>query len=212
MFVADWMTRQVITADPQESVLHAMHVMRDRGIKHLPVVKDGKLVGVISDRDIKAYCPSKATALDVYEINYLLSKASVREAMGARLLTIAPDAPVEDAAMMMLDENVGCLPVVAGETLAGIISDRDIFRALVDISGVRHGGHRICVIIADRPGTVKEVADIIRKHGFHLRGIMTSYEGVAAGSRRAVIRTTNESDFAPLRAELEKTYGSASIS
>ncbi|MBK7770354.1 MAG: CBS domain-containing protein [bacterium] len=212
MFVADWMTRQVITADPQESVLHAMHVMRDRGIKHLPVVKDGKLVGVISDRDIKAYCPSKATALDVYEINYLLSKASVREAMGARLLTIAPDAPVEDAALMMLDENVGCLPVVAGETLAGIISDRDIFRALVDISGVRHGGHRICVIIADRPGTVKEVADIIRKHGFHLRGIMTSYEGVAAGSRRAVIRTTNESDFAPLRAELEKTYGSASIS
>lgn len=212
MFVADWMTRQVITADPQESVLHAMHVMRDRGIKHLPVVKDGKLVGVISDRDIKAYCPSKATALDVYEINYLLSKASVREAMGARLLTIAPDAPVEDAAMMMLDENVGCLPVVAGETLAGIISDRDIFRALVDISGVRHGGHRICVIIADRPGTVKEVADIIRKHGFHLRGIMTSYEGVAAGSRRAVIRTTNEADFAPLRAELEKTYGSASIS
>ena len=212
MFVADWMTRQVITADPQESVLHAMHVMRDRGIKHLPVVKDGKLVGVISDRDIKAYCPSKATALDVYEINYLLSKASVREAMGARLLTIAPDAPVEDAALMMLDENVGCLPVVAGETLAGIISDRDIFRALVDISGVRHGGHRICVIIADRPGTVKEVADIIRKHGFHLRGIMTSYEGVPAGSRRAVIRTTNESDFAPLRAELEKTYGSASIS
>ena len=160
MFVADWMTRQVITADPQESVLHAMHVMRDRGIKHLPVVKDGKLVGVISDRDIKAYCPSKATALDVYEINYLLSKASVREAMGARLLTIAPDAPVEDAALMMLDENVGCLPVVAGETLAGIISDRDIFRALVDISGVRHGGHRICVIIADRPGTTDRRSEV----------------------------------------------------
>jgi acetoin utilization protein AcuB len=212
MFVADWMTRQVITADPQESVLHAMHVMRDRGIKHLPVVKDGKLVGVISDRDIKAYCPSKATALDVYEINYLLSKASVREAMGARLLTIAPDAPVEDAALMMLDENVGCLPVGGGRDAGGHhLRPRHLPR-LVDISGVRHGGHRICVIIADRPGTVKEVADIIRKHGFHLRGIMTSYEGVAAGSRRAVIRTTNESDFAPLRAELEKTYGSASIS
>lgn len=212
MFVADWMTRQVITVEPQESVLHAMHVMRDQGIKHLPVVKGGRVIGVISDRDIKAYCPSKATALDVYEINYLLSKASVGEAMGKRLLTIAPDAPVEQAALVMLDENIGCLPVVAGETLAGIISDRDIFRALVDISGVRHDGHRICVVIADRPGTVKEVADIIRKHGFHMRGIMTSYEGVAEGSRRAVIRTTNEGDFAPLRAELEKTYGSASIS
>lgn len=212
MFVADWMTREVITVEPQESVLRAMHVMRDRGIKHLPVVKDGRLAGVISDRDIKAYCPSKATALDVYEINYLLSKAAVHEAMGARLLTIAPEAPVEEAAMVMLDENIGCLPVVSGGTLAGIISDRDIFRALVDISGVRHGGHRICVVIADRPGTVKEVADIIRRHGFHLRGIMTSYEGVPEGSRRAVIRTTKAGEFAPLRAELERAYGSASVS
>lgn len=211
MFVADWMTRQVITVTPEETVLHAMHVMRERGIKHLPVVGGGRLAGVISDRDIKAYCPSKATALDVYEINYLLSKATVREAMGSRLLTIAPDASVEEAALLMLEENIGCLPVVAGETLAGIISDRDIFRALVDISGVRHGGHRICVTIADRPGTVKEVADIIRKHGFHLRGIMTSYEGVAEGFRRAVIRTTNSGDFAPLRSELERTFGGATI-
>ncbi len=212
MFVADWMTRQVITVEPHESVLHAMHLMRDRGIKHLPVVHGGKLVGVISDRDIKAYCPSKATALDVYEINYLLSKATVQEAMHKRVVSIAPDAAVEQAAMVMLDENIGCLPVVAGETLAGIISDRDIYRALVDISGVRHGGHRICVVIADRPGSVKDVADIIRKHGFHMRGIMTSYEGMAEGSRRAVIRTTNEGDFAPLRAELEKLYGGATIS
>jgi acetoin utilization protein AcuB len=212
MFVADWMTRQVITVEPEESVLRAMHIMRDHGIKHLPVVKDGHLMGVISDRDIKAYCPSKATSLDVFEINYLLSKAAVHEAMGTRLLTIAPEAPVEEAAMMMLDGNIGCLPVVAGKALAGIISDRDIFRALVDISGVRHGGHRICVIIADRPGTVKEVADVIRKHGFHLRGIMTSYEGVPEGSRRAVIRTTKAGDFEPLRTELEATYGSASIS
>jgi acetoin utilization protein AcuB len=212
MFVADWMTRQVITVGPDESVLHAMHLMRDRGIKHLPVVRDGRLLGVISDRDIKAWCPSKATSLDVFEINYLLSKAAVHEAMAARLITIAPDAPVEQAALVMLDENIGCLPVVAGETLAGIISDKDLYRALVDISGVRHGGHRICVTIADRPGTVKEVADIIRKHGFHLRSILTSYEGMAAGSRRAVIRTTNEGDFAPLRAELEKTYGGATIS
>ncbi len=212
MFVADWMTRQVVTVAPTESVLHAMHLMRDRGIKHLPVLKDGRLVGVISDRDIKAYCPSKATSLDVYEINYLLSKAAVHEAMASRLVTIEPGAPVEQAAMLMLDGNIGCLPVLEGEALAGIISDRDIFRALVDISGVRHGGHRICVVIADRPGTVKEVADIIRRHGFHLRGIMTSYEGVPEGSRRAVIRTTRTGAFEALRADLEAAYGSVAIS
>lgn len=212
MFVGDWMTVQVVTVEPSESISRAMHLMKDGGFKHLPVLKEGHLVGVISDRDIKAFCPSKATSLDVYEINYLLSKASVSEAMQSPALTIAPSDPVENAALMMLDENIGCLPVVEGGALVGIISDSDIFRALVDISGVRHGGHRICVLIADRPGSVKEVADIIRGHGFHLRGIMTSYEGVPEGLRRAVIRTTNESDFAPLRVELENKYGGVTIS
>lgn len=212
MFVADWMTRQVITVGPDDSVQRAMHLMKDHDIKHLPVVRDGKVVGVISDRDIRTYAPSRATSLDIYEVNYLLSQAVVRDAMGARLLVIAPDAPVELAAMTMLAEDVGCLPVVAGDVLVGIISDRDIFRALVDISGARHKGHRICVVIADRAGSVKEVADIVRRHGFHLRGIMTSYENQPDGTRRAVIRTTNEGDFAPLRAELERTYGSVTIS
>ena len=82
---------------------------------------------------------------------------------------------------MLFEKNIGCLPVVEGDVLVGIISDRDIFRALVDITGVRHGGHRICVTVADRPGTIREVTDIVRRHGFHLRGILSSYEGVPKG-------------------------------
>jgi len=83
------------------------------------------------------------------------------------------------------------------------ISDLDFFRALVDITGVRHGGHRICVTVADIPGTIREITDIVRRHGFHLRGILSSYEGVAKGSRRVVIRTSTEGDFPALRADLE---------
>jgi acetoin utilization protein AcuB len=183
-----------------------MHLMLGKGIKHLPVLKDGRIVGVISDRDIKAYAPSKATSLDVYEINYLLAKATVKEAMGVMLTTTTPETPVEEAALTMLEGNIGCLPVLAGDVLVGIISDRDIFRALVDITGVRHGGHRVCLTVADRPGSIREVTDLIRSHGFRLHGILTSYEKVPKGSRAVVIRTGTESDFEALRAALEKTY------
>ncbi|MHB8835295.1 MAG: CBS and ACT domain-containing protein [Candidatus Methylomirabilia bacterium] len=203
MFVADWMTRQVVTVGPDESVARAMHLMKEKGIKHLPVMGDGRLVGVISDRDINAYAPSKATSLDVFEINYLLAKAKVKDAMGAHLTTTTPETPVEAAALVMLDNNIGCLPVLEGGALVGIISDRDIFRSLVDISGVRHGGHRISLTVEDRPGTIREVTDLVRSSGFHLQGILSSYEGVAKGSRRVVVRTTKEGDFEALRGALE---------
>jgi acetoin utilization protein AcuB len=211
MFVADWMTRQVVSIGPDESVSRAMHLMRDKGIKHLPVLKDGRLVGVISDRDIRAYAPSKATSLDVYEINYLLAKATVKEAMGVLLTTTTPDTPVEVAALTMLEGNIGCLPVLEGEVLVGIISDRDIFRSLVDITGVRHGGHRVCLTVPDRPGSIRQVTDLIRSHGFGLQGILTSYEQVPHGSRRVVIRTGTAGDFESMRADLEKAYSSVRI-
>jgi len=211
MFVADWMTRQVVTVVPGDSVSHAMHAMRERGFKHLPVVRDGAVVGVISDRDIKTYSPSAATGLDIYEMNYLLAKATVQDAMGKHLVTTTADTPIEDAALVLFEKNIGCLPVVDGDVLIGIITDRDIFRALVDITGVRHGGHRICVTIADSPGTIREVADIVRRHGFGLRGILTSYEGVPKGSRQLVIRTSTAGDFAALRSELEAAYSSVRI-
>ena len=211
MFVADWMTKQVVTVVPDDSVSHAMHAMRERGVKHLPVVRAGAVIGVISDRDIKTYTPSKATGLDLYEINYLLAKATVRDAMGKHLVTTTADTPVEEAALLMFEQNVGCLPVVEGDVLVGIISDRDIFRALIDITGVRRGGHRICVTVADSPGTIREVADIVRRHRFSLQGIMTSYARSPKGSRRVVIRTSGEGDFPGLRADLEAAYAAVRI-
>ena len=122
-------------------------------------------------------------------------------------MTTTPDTPVEVAAMIMLDKDIGCLPVVDdGGRLVGIISDKDIFRALVDITGVRHGGNRICVTIEDRPGSIKEVADIVRKHNFRLQGILTSYEGVREGYRRVVIRTKGKGDFKKMKQEIEGLF------
>lgn len=206
MFVSDWMTRQVVTVGADESVSHAVHLMKEKGIRHLPVVRGRTVVGVISDRDIRDYTPSKATALDIYEINYLLAKATVEEAMSRRLTTTTPDTPVEVAALQLLDRDIGCLPVLEGDVLVGIISDQDFFRALVDITGVRRGGHRVCVALPDIPGTIRELADLVRANGFHLVGILTSYEGVPKGSRRVVIRTDTAGDFAALKAALESAY------
>ncbi len=211
VFVSDWMTIRVYTVEIDDSVMDAVKVMKEKGIKHLPVVKGEKIKGILSDRDIKEFTPSAATSLDVYELHYLLEKTKVKDIMKADVLTTTPDTPVEEAAMVLYDEMIGCLPAVENGKIAGIISDRDIFRALIDITGARYGGNRISLVLEDSPGSIKEVADIIRKYGFRLQGILTSYAGVLEGHRNVVIRTKGKGSFIGLKNELEKKYSDAKI-
>lgn len=211
MFVADWMTSNVFTVAPEDSVSEAVKLMKERRIKHLPVVKGEKVKGMLSDRDIKEFTPSAATTLDIYELHYLLAKTKVKEIMTAGVVTTAPEAPVEEAAMLLHDKRIGCLPVVEGGRLVGIISDRDIYHALIDITGVRHGGNRVSLTIEDRPGSIKEVADIIRKYGYHLQSILTSYEGVKEGYRQIMIRTKGKGSFIGLKSEIEAKFKNARV-
>ncbi len=206
MFVSDWMTRKVFTAAPDDGISDVIRLLREKDIKHIPVVKDDRLKGIISDRDIKEFSPSAASTLDVYELHYLLAKTKVKEVMKTKVYVTTPDAPIEEAAKLLHDYRVGCLPVVHEGRLAGIISHHDVFRALVDITGVRHGGHRIFMTIEDRPGSVKDVADVIRKHGFHLQSVLTSYEKVKEGYRNIVIRTSGKGQFGAMKAELQGIY------
>lgn len=211
MFVSDWMTRKVITVSPEDSIADAAKLTKEKGIKHLPVVHGEKLKGILSDRDIKEYVPTKATSLDVYELHYLLAKTKVKEVMKTKVYTTTPDTPIEEAAMLMRDQKIGCLPVIENNKVVGIISDKDIFKVLVDITGVRHGGHRVSVTVEDRPGSVREVADIIRKHGFSLQSVLTSYERVDPGYRNVVIRAKGNGKFGSLKAELMGTYKGVKI-
>jgi acetoin utilization protein AcuB len=206
MFVSDWMTKKVFIISPDDGISDAIRLMKERCVRHLPVIKAGRLRGIVSDRDIKDFSPSKATTLDFYELHYLLAKTRVREIMKTKVFTAAPDTPIEEAAMVLYDNTIGCLPVVEEGMLAGIISDKDIFRALVDITGIRHKGNRVFVTVEDRPGSIKDVADIVRKYGFSLQSILTSYERVKEGYRNIVIRTKGKGDFSRLKAELEGTY------
>src|SRR5512147_1618230 len=145
MYVSDWMTKKVYTVNADDYLSDAVLLMRERGIKHVPVLKNGRLKGILSDRDIKEYSPSKATSLDIYELHYLLAKTKIKEIMKTKVITTTSETPVEEAAMTMLDEDIGCLPVMDNDAVVGIISDRDIYRTLVDVTGVRHGGHRVYV-------------------------------------------------------------------
>ncbi len=206
MLIRDWMTSYVYTATPESSVSEVVQLMKEKKVKHLPIVSKSVVVGIVSDRGIKEYLPSKGTSLDIYELNYILAKTTIKEVMIKDVVTVHPDTPVEEACMTMFDKDIGCLPVTEQGKLVGIISDKDMFRVLVEITGVRRGGHRISLSIEDRPGSIRDLADLIRKFGFRWQSILSTSEKAAPGQRYIVIRTRGEGDFPALKKELETQY------
>jgi acetoin utilization protein AcuB len=210
MFISDWMTKKVFTVTPDDNITTAIKLLKEKKIKHLPVVKNGgSVVGILSDRDIKDYTPSKATTFEIRELNYILFTTKVKEIMVKKVITAPPTMAIEEAAMIMYDNNIGCLPVIEHNKLTGIISDKDLFRVLVDITGVRHGGNRFYVVMKDKPGVTGEVLDIVKKHGFTIDSVLTTYEGVKKGQKRVVVRTIGkEGDLDKAQSELNKLFGS----
>ena len=132
MRVSDLISGPPITIAPETPVLEARRVMQTRCIRHLLVVEDGRLVGIVTDRDIRLNMPSPATTLSVWEVNYLLARLTVREVMTKSVIVVEPNRPAEDAAILLLNEKIGALPVVDGEHLVGIVTETDFLRAFVE--------------------------------------------------------------------------------
>lgn len=131
MRVSEWMTRSVESVGPETPISEAKQLMERRKIRHLPVVEKGRLVGIVTDRDIRLNLPSPATSLSVWEINYLLARLSVGEVMTKKPITVEAGKPVTDAAKIMLDHRIGALPVVEDGQLVGIVTETDLLRAWV---------------------------------------------------------------------------------
>lgn len=132
MTVRELMTGAVISVPPETSMLDARTVMTKERIRHLPVTGPGdELLGIVTDRDIRLNLPSRATSLSVWEINHLLSKLTVCEVMTKGVITVGPDRPARDAAQLMLDHQIGALPVEDGGRLVGIVTETDMLRAFV---------------------------------------------------------------------------------
>lgn len=208
MLVKDWMSKKVITIEESDSLSEAINTLKRNKIRRLPVMRGEKLVGIVSDRDLKEAAPSKATSLDIWEVHYLMSKIKVKDVMTRHPITITPQASIEKAAIIMYDNKIGGLPVVDDkETLVGILSVQDIFGALINITGARISSYRVAVVLPDKPGSIKEVCDYMRKHDFKCVSILTTKEGVPDNQRKVIIRFQSQKEKLPqILEELNKNY------
>jgi acetoin utilization protein AcuB len=190
MLIENWMTRDVITGTPDMSMMKASKIMKEKGIARLPVVDErGVLLGIVSDRDIKEASPSKATTLDMHELYYLLSEIKLKDIMTKKVTTIKPGETIERAAALMLEHNIGGMPVVDdANRVVGVITDSDIFKVLVRITGVMEGGVQIGVRLANEPGSMVPVIDFLKDNGARLMSLLTSCEPPQVGMRDIYIR------------------------
>jgi len=176
MFVKDWMTTDVITINPDDTVLDALHAMRENKLRRIPVVENKKLVGIITEKDIKTFSPSKASTLDIYEMHNILADTLVKDVMTKNVITVSPDDPIEKAALILRDKRIGGLPVVndKGELL-GIITAIDVFDVFVEAMGMRIPGARISIVLDDRPGAIAEMARVIKQHDLNIVSLATFF-------------------------------------
>lgn len=175
MLVRERMTPNPITAAPDTSVREALQLMREKKIRRLPVVDDkGQLIGIVSEKDLLYASPSPVTSLNVWEINDLLYKLKVQKVMTPQVITVEEDQPVEEAARMMEDANVGGLPVMRGKQLVGIITESDIFKAFLQFLGGRRPGVRVTALIPNRKGTLAKITTAISSIGGDIVGLASS--------------------------------------
>jgi acetoin utilization protein AcuB len=165
MLVGERMSYPVVSVSPDMPINEALSKMKRQHIRRTPVIKDNKLVGIVSDKDLLNASPSPATSLSIWEMNYLLSKITVKDVMSKKVLTITSDTPIEEAARIMADNKVGGLPVMRGEQVVGIITETDLFKIFLELMGARESGLRVTLLINNVPGTLAKLTQAIASLG-----------------------------------------------
>jgi len=166
MLVGKRMTSHPVTVSPDISIAEAMELMTQEKVRRLPVIdKNRKLIGLVTHTDLVHASPSKATALSMWEISYLLAQVKVREVMAKKVITTTEDTPLEEAARLMADHKIGSLPVMRGDALVGIITESDIFRVFLEIFGAREKGIRLTVLAPYVKGSMAQITSAITNAG-----------------------------------------------
>lgn len=171
MLVRQRMTSSPFTTTPSASVTEAQETMRSQGVRHLPVVDGQRVVGVISENDIDAALPSKATTLSAQEATYLVSRLTVEKVMSHPVLTISPDALLEEAAVVMRDRKIEMLPVVQDDRLMGVITESDILDSFIDLLGFREHGTRLTIEARDETGVLSQMTGILASHDANIQHV-----------------------------------------
>lgn len=175
MIVRDFMTKNPIYTNPKELISNVKSTMDREQITKVPVLDEaGKLIGVITKTDLKKTMPSNATTLDIYELSYLLSKMTVEKVMKKSPITIQKDATIEEAARLMAEKGISSLIVMDGEVLSGILTKSDLFRAVVDMFGLRYDGVRASVEVCDNPGELAIISKAIADKNGKIVSVITA--------------------------------------
>ena len=182
MLVGKRMRRDVITVSPEEGIRAAMKLIREERIRHLPVTEGRRLVGIVTDRDLRRVAPSPATSLSVHELNYLLDKLKIKEVMTKEVVTVTPETTIEEAAKLIHDRKIGGLPVVEqGNELVGILTETDILEAFLEVMGIGMPQSRIELVLEDKPGAFYQVCRAIEEFNGDISSVVTAratYQGV----------------------------------
>jgi len=189
MLVRNWMNPTVISIEAQASMAEALNLLKENQIKTLPVFDRETLVGVVTDRDLKRASASDATLLEIHELLHALTRIKVRDIMSRKPITIPDTYTVEEAAEVLRDHHISGAPVMdAKGRMVGMISQNDLFNALMSLTGVKRRGIHLAFEVEDRPGSIKDLADIIRRYGGRMASILSSYDRAPQGFRHVYIR------------------------
>ena len=174
MFVAKRMTPNPTTFESTMTIADASELMRKRNFRRLPVVDNGRLVGIVTDRDLRTVAPSPATTLSIFELNYLLAKMQVKDIMHKDVITIPVDATIEEAALIMSTRHIGGL-VVVGEngSVVGVITETDIFNSFVEIMGLKEGKIRFTFKVSNQVGVLHEISGVFKDLGINISSLAT---------------------------------------
>ncbi len=173
MLVRKKMKKDLITITKDDRMTTAKKILREKNIRHLPVVDGKKLIGLVSNMDIRKAEASPATSLEIRELHYLLDKLTVGEIMTRNVITISPDISVEEATTLLHDNKIGCLPVVEDGNLVGILTENDVMEILIEVMGMKEKGSRIEILVEDKPGALADMTRIIKEHNVNIISVVT---------------------------------------
>jgi acetoin utilization protein AcuB len=161
MFVGERMSRPVISVSPDSPINDVLAMFRKEHIRRAPVIKDGKLAGMVTETDLLNASPSPVTTLSMWEMNYLISKVKIKDVMSKKVITVDSDTPIEEAARIMADKKIGGVPVVHMGKVVGIITETDLFKIFLELMGARQKALRVTVTIAEKPGQLEKLTQAI---------------------------------------------------
>lgn len=202
MAVKDFMTRKAVYVSPDTTVAHTADMMREQGLRRLPVIENDRLVGVVTERTMAEASPSKVTSLSIYEMNYLLNKTKIRDIMARDVVTVSPYASLEDAVYAMMKNQVGILPVVEAGQVFGVITEKDVFKAFLEVSGYGEEGIRVIITADDTVGTLAKIVDTISADNLNIKRTVVATR--RPGKVAIEIQIDGKADVTDLREKLIK--------